>query len=98
MISLLSLERKHKNHSNPFRTRIFLVLSYSFGIEKINTFIHSVVPSKPYPIPDQNGQGVYPFSDQNGAKTQPDHVCNSHDFSVLQSIEKEKEKIDADHS
>ena len=31
-------------------------------------------------------------------KTLLDHVCNSHDLSVLQSIEKEKEKIDADHS
>ena len=31
-------------------------------------------------------------------KTLPDHVCNSHDLSVLQSIEKEKEKFYADHS
>ena len=30
-----------KNSSNPFRVRIFLFLSYSFGIETINTFIHS---------------------------------------------------------
>ena len=28
-------------YSNPFRIRIFLFLSYSFGIETINTFIHS---------------------------------------------------------
>ena len=41
MISLLRLERKQKNSSNPFRIRIFLFLSYSFGIETINTFIHS---------------------------------------------------------
>ena len=27
--------------------------------------------SKPYPIPEQNGQSLYPFSDQNGAKTLP---------------------------
>ena len=46
MLSLLRLERKHKNYSNPFRIRIFLFLSFSFGIEMINTFIHSVVPSK----------------------------------------------------
>ena len=41
MSSLLRLERKQKNSSNPFRIRIFLFLSYSFGIETINTFIHS---------------------------------------------------------
>ena len=35
------------NSSNPLR--IFLFLSYSFGIETINTFIHSVVPSKTIP-------------------------------------------------
>ena len=31
-----------------------------------------VVPAKPYPIQDQNGENVYPFSDQNGTKTLPD--------------------------
>ena len=38
-----------------------------------------VVPSKskPYPIPDQNGQSVYPFSDQNGAKTLPDGAAHT---------------------
>ena len=41
LLSLLRLERKQKNSSNPFRIRIFLFLSYSFGIETINTFIHS---------------------------------------------------------
>ena len=36
------LERKQKDSSNPFRIRIFLFLSYSFGIETIKyTFIHS---------------------------------------------------------
>ena len=30
-----------KKYSNPFRIRIFLFLSYSFGIETINTFIRS---------------------------------------------------------
>ena len=33
--------RKQKNSSNAFRIRVFLLLSYSFGIETINTFIHS---------------------------------------------------------
>ena len=49
MLSLLRLERKQTNSSNLFRIRIFLFLSYSFGIETINTFIHSVVPSKTIP-------------------------------------------------
>ena len=49
MLSLLRLERKHKNYSNPLRIRIFLFLSFSFGIEMINTFILSVVPSKTIP-------------------------------------------------
>ena len=42
MSSLLRLERKQKNSSNPFRIRIFLFLSYlySFGIDTINTFMH----------------------------------------------------------
>ena len=46
MLSLLRLERKQKNYSNPFRICLFLFLSYSFGIEAMNTFIHSVVPYK----------------------------------------------------
>ena len=32
---------KQKNSSNAFQIRIFLLLSYSFGIETINMFIHS---------------------------------------------------------
>ena len=41
MLSLLRLERKQKNSSNPFRIRAFLLLSYSFRIETINMLIHS---------------------------------------------------------
>ena len=41
MSSLLRLERKQKNSANPLKIRRFLFLSYSFGIETINTFIHS---------------------------------------------------------
>ena len=41
MSSSLRLERKQKNSSNQFRIRIFLRLSFTFGIETINTFIHS---------------------------------------------------------
>ena len=47
MLSLLRLERKQKIIQ--FQIRIFLFLSYSFGIETINTFIHSLVPSKTIP-------------------------------------------------
>ena len=35
---LLRLECKQKNSSKPFQIRIFLFLSYSSGIETINTF------------------------------------------------------------
>ena len=41
MSSLLRLERKQKICSNAFRIRIFPFRSSSFGIETINTFIHS---------------------------------------------------------
>ena len=41
MLSLLSLERKQNNSSNPVQIRIFLFLSDSFGIEALNTSIHS---------------------------------------------------------
>ena len=47
-----------------------LFLTYSFGTEKINTFIHSRSSlENSYPIPDQNGQGLCPFSGRNGAET-----------------------------
>ena len=49
MLSLLSRQSANKNYSNPFRIRIFLFLAYSFGIVTVNTFIHSVVPSKTIP-------------------------------------------------
>ena len=49
MSLLLRLEHKQKNSLNTFRIRIFLFLSYSFEIEAINTFIHSVVSSKTIP-------------------------------------------------
>ena len=41
MASLLRLERQQKNYLNVVRIRIFLLLSSSFEIETINTFIHS---------------------------------------------------------
>ena len=47
MLSLLRLERRQKIIQ--FQIRIFLFLSNSFGIETINTFTHSLVPSKTIP-------------------------------------------------
>ena len=41
MLSILRLGRKHKNYSNLFGIRMFLFLSYSFGIETIKMLIHS---------------------------------------------------------
>ena len=73
MLSSLRLGAKKKNSSSPFGNRIFLFLSHSFGIETMNTFIHS--RSSLETIPDSRpkiGPTVYPFSDQNGAKTLPD--------------------------
>ena len=79
MLSLLRLERKQTNLSNPSRIRIFLFLSYSFGMEAINTSIRSREFSrKPYPIPHQNGQSVYPISDQNGPQTLPEGTNINH--------------------
>ena len=46
MLSWLILKRKQKVCSNASRIRIFLLRSYSFGIETKNTFIHS----RTYPI------------------------------------------------
>ena len=74
MLSLLRLERKQKNSSNPFRIRIFLFLSYSFGIETINTFIQSRSSLENH---TRFGQNVHPFSDQKGAKTLPDGAAHT---------------------
>ena len=55
-LSLLRLERKQNSSSNPFRFRIFLCLSYSFGMETINFSSVPIVPSKP--IPDSRPKWV----------------------------------------
>ena len=75
---MVAIREQTENYSNAFQIHIFLFFSYSFGIETINTFIHSVVPQKPYPIADQNGQSVYPFSDQNGTKTPPNGEAHTY--------------------
>ena len=41
MLIFRRLERKQIISSNEFRIRIFPIHSYSFGIEPIDTFIHS---------------------------------------------------------
>ena len=63
MSSLFRLERKQKIC---LRIRIFLFSScYSFGIETINTFVHSVVPLKTIPDSRPKWESLYPFSDPN---------------------------------
>ena len=60
---------KQKNSSNAFRIRIFLLLSYSFGIETINTFIHSHSTLENHTrFQTKNGQSIYLFSDQNSTR------------------------------
>ena len=69
---LLRFERKQKISSNAFWIILmFLVLSYSFGIDRINIQFHTLpwFPRKPNPIPDQNGRSLHSFSDQKGPKT-----------------------------
>ena len=90
MLSLVRLERKQTNSSNPFRIRIFLFLSYSSGIETINS-------RAPAPIPDQNGQSVYPFSDQNGAKPFPmgRHIVSYLIYSSYKGVHPHQSKTTA---
>ena len=78
MLSLLRLERKQKNYSNPSRIGILLFLSYSFGIETINTFIHSIVLSKT--IPDSRPKWAKCISvfRPNGAKTLPGGAAHTY--------------------
>ena len=78
MSSLLRLDRKQKNSSTLFRIRIVFLLSYSFGIETINTFIHSVVPSKTIPDSRPKWAKSIPVSDQNGAKSLPDGTSHTY--------------------
>ena len=80
MLSLLRLERKQNNSSN--RICIFLFLSYSFGIETINTFIHSrVVLSKT--MPDSKPRWVkyipvFRKKKKNGAKPLPGGAAHTY--------------------
>ena len=71
MSSLLRLERKQKNSSNPCRIRIFFFLSYSFGIETIKTFIQSRSSLK------NHTRFQTKTADQNGTKTRPDGAAHT---------------------
>ena len=79
---ITQIRAQTKKLFKPFRIRIFLFLSYSFGIETINTFIHSVVPSKTIPDVRPNAQRVYLFSDQNGAKTYLMRAAHTHLYGL----------------
>ena len=59
---------------------MFLVLSYSFGIDRINIQFHTLpwFPRKPNPIPDQNGRSLHSFSDQKGPKTLPFEAAHTY--------------------
>ena len=67
-----------KNIQIHFEFAYFSFFPYSFGIETINTFIHSIVSSKTIPDSRPNGQSVYPIPDQNGAKTLPDGAAHTY--------------------
>ena len=69
MSSLSRLEQQQKIFSqNPFRIRIFLFLSHSFGIETINlknTFVHSHSSLEKHTRFQTKMSSLYPFSDQS---------------------------------
>ena len=76
MSLLLRLEHKQKNFLNTFRIRIFLFLSYSFEIEAINTFIHSVVSSKTIPDSRPKRAKSIPVFRPKRRKTLPDWAAH----------------------
>ena len=73
-----------KQFFNPFRICIVLFLSYSFGIETINTFIHFHSSLENHTRPEQNRQSVYLFSDQNGSKTLTDEAAHTYTAYIKQ--------------
>ena len=71
MSSSLSLERYNKRFvklSSNDICWLFLFLSYSFRVDKTNTFIRSRGCLEKIPISDHDGQNLYPFSDQKRLK------------------------------
>ena len=86
MLPLLQIKAQTKIFWNPFRIRIFLFLSYSFGIKTINTFLH---PSSSLENHTQFQTKVgeaygYPFSDQNSAKTLPDRATHTYIAPIIE--------------
>ena len=68
-MSLLRLERKQKNYSNPSRIRIFLFISFLLIWNWNDKYVHTLRSSlETIPDPDQNGQSLDPFSGQKGRK------------------------------
>ena len=79
MLSLLRLERKQENSSNPFRIRIFSFLFYSFGIETINTFIHSRSSLENYTrFQTKMGKVQTRFQTKTAQKTLPDGAAHTY--------------------
>ena len=79
MLSLLTLERKQTNSSNSFRIRIFLFLSYSFGMEAIKFSYIPVVPSKT--IPDSRlkwAKCIAVFRPKRRKKNEPDGAAHTY--------------------
>ena len=69
---MISLELTKKNPSNPFLICIFLFLSYLFGIETINTFMHSCSFLENHTrFQTKNWQNLYPFQTKKAQKPYP---------------------------
>ena len=85
MLSSFRLERKQKNYSHPFRVRIFLFVSYSFGTETVNTFIHSVVPATQIMFQTKMGKVYTRLQTKTAQKPLPDgeaHTCMAYIWGV----------------
>ena len=77
MSSLLRLERKQNNSSNPFRICIFLFLS--FETETINTFIHSRSSLENHTrFQTKMGKVYTRFQTKTAQKTLPDGAAHTY--------------------
>ena len=76
---ILYLEQQQKRFLKiHYEIRILLFLSYSFEIETIHTFIHSLFPSKTIWLQTWMGKVYWPFLDQNSAKPLPFGVAHTY--------------------
>ena len=85
MSSLLRLECKQKNSSNPFRIYIFFFLSYSFGIETIKTFIQSRSSLKNH-TRFQTKMGKVYTRFQTKTAQKPDPVGDTYLYSLCKGV------------